>query len=101
MSQPASPQPAPSRPPTSEQPAPSQPPRLTELPLWCADVLRTFKAEHGRQWKRKLWDLFASGQDEHARTKARSHEHPWGAPIGSTLRQVRNHPMRDQILDLV
>jgi hypothetical protein len=59
-----------------------------QLPDWCADVLRAFKATHGRTWRAQLWDLWLTGRDDRR-------------PDGSVLRSVRNHPQRDAILDRV
>jgi hypothetical protein len=58
------------------------------LPEWCAAELTAFKAQHGRSWRMKLWDLWLSGRDDRRAD-------------GSVLRSVRNHPQRDSILDRV
>jgi hypothetical protein len=62
--------------------------KTTELPEWCATELRAFKAQHGRTWRARLWDLWLSGRDDRRAD-------------GSVLRSVRNHPQRDAILDRV
>jgi len=66
---------------------------LSTLPEWAAPVLVAFKVKHGRNWRTTLDDLYYSGQDACVRLD--------GFPeAGSVLRQIRNHPDRDTLLNL-
>lgn len=52
------------------------------------DALQRFADKHGREWRAKLWDAWLSSQDDYL-------------PDGALLRQVRNHPDRDKVLDSI
>jgi hypothetical protein len=55
---------------------------------YFTDALQRFADNHGKTWKSKLWDKWLSGQDAYM-------------VDGSILRQVRNHPMRDEVLAMI
>ena len=52
------------------------------------DALQRFADKHGRQWKSLLWEKWLNGQDDYLAD-------------GPVLRQVRNHPMRDEVLAMI
>lgn len=52
------------------------------------EVLTRFAQKHGRNWKSVLYDLWHSGQDAYHAD-------------GPALRQIRNHPDRDKVLQMI
>lgn len=55
---------------------------------YFTDALQRFADKHGKKWQSKLWDMWLSGRDDYMAD-------------GHILRQVRNHPMCDEVLAMI